>query len=135
MRTVTSHLWHLCLEVEGGFGSTLCHMPLKLESREPFRAIIIVTLLCVSRGASYSSMNSFTFCTIAWARVCLITLFVLTRDCIWTHCCLHYGYLREWWSHHRDAAHDQEPHRQPNLAHLLRDCSFRPNESGENSRF
>ena len=69
MRTVTSHLWHLCLRVEGGFDSTLCPMPLKLESQEPFSAIIIMTLLCVSRGTSYSSMNSLIFCTIALVRV------------------------------------------------------------------
>jgi hypothetical protein len=55
-------------------------MPLKLESQEPFIAIIIMTLLCVSRGTSYSSMNSLIFCRIALVRVCLITLFLLTRE-------------------------------------------------------
>ena len=50
MRMVTSYLWHLCLRVEGGFGSALCHMTMQLESQEPFSTIIILTLLCVSRG-------------------------------------------------------------------------------------
>ena len=77
---VTSHPWHLCLRVEGGFGSTLCHMPMQLESQEPFSAFIIFTLLCVSRGTRYSSTTSLIFCTLALVSVCLITWFLLTRE-------------------------------------------------------